>query len=223
MSNNILKPINGNKSLLAEQVYNTIKNAIINGQIPSGERLKEVELSKKLGVSRTPIREALYKLRKEGLLTNVASGGVKVSEISAKEINKIFDLRILLENYAIEKAVHNFTEEDIQKMEEILIENELYVERNNHEKVVELSVQFHDVIINASNNKKLFEILVGLRDYLGLYRNISLSSIEGVKDSLKAHKKIFENIKKRDNEATCLSMKEHLEEARNAVLARIKK
>lgn len=223
MSNNTLKPINGNKLLLAEQVYNTIKSAVINGQIPSGERLKEVELSKKLGVSRTPIREALYKLKKEGLLTSVASGGVKVSQISEKEINKIFDLRILLENYATEKAVDNFTEKDIKKMEDIIIENELYVERNNYEKVVELSIQFHDVIINASNNEKLFEMLIGLRDHLELYRNISLSSVDGVGDSLKAHKKIFENIKKRDNKAVCLSMNEHLKEARDAVLSRIKK
>ncbi|WP_028308653.1 GntR family transcriptional regulator [Desulfitibacter alkalitolerans] len=221
MLNNTLKPINANRSLLAEQVYNTIKSAILNGQIPSGERLKEVEVSKKLGVSRTPVREALYKLRKEGLLTNLAGGGVKVSQISTEEINKVFELRILLETYAVEKAVHNFTEEDIKKMEEILIENELLIERKNYKKIVELNTQFHDVIINASNNDKLFDILIGLRDYLALYRSISLSSMEGAKESFEAHKRIFENIKRKDNEAICQSMKEHLEEARRTILSRV--
>jgi len=208
------------RSLLAEQVYKTIKNAIMNGEISAGQRLKEVELAESLNVSRTPVRQALNMLKLEGFVVNLAGGGVKVIEVTRDEANKIFDLRVLLETFAAEKAVENILETDISKLEELLIESDFLVKQGLYKKLVSVNTQFHDVISAASANSKLFDILGSIKEHLAFYREVSVSD-QSAKASLEGHRRILEELKNRDEKAISFIMKDHLEEAREILLSRL--
>ncbi|WP_347487778.1 GntR family transcriptional regulator [Desulfoscipio sp. XC116] len=211
-----------NRTLLTEQVYLSLKSAIINGTFPTGERLKEEELAKKMGVSRTPVREAINQLKQEGLVTPLVGGGVKVTEISTKEINDIFDVRDLLETHAAMKAVDNISEEQLKTLEEIILMGRVAQQKGLMEKIIELNTQFHLEIIIAGGNKKVYEIICSLRDYLQAYRRVSLRHSQEPEASLSGHEQIFEAIKLGDKEKACHYMKEHLIIARRLMLENVK-
>lgn len=103
---------------LREVVFNTLRQAILKGELKPGERLMEIALAEKLGVSRTPIREAMRKLELEGLVVMIPRRGAQVANITEKDLNDVLEVRITLENMAIEKACANMTDADIRKLEQ---------------------------------------------------------------------------------------------------------
>ncbi|SFG63600.1 DNA-binding transcriptional regulator, GntR family [Desulfotomaculum arcticum] len=210
-----------NRTLLTEQVYLSLKSAIIDGTFPTGERLKEEELAKKMGVSRTPVREAINQLKQEGLVTSLVGGGVKVTEISIEEINDIFDVRDLLETHAAIKAVDNISDEQLKKLEEIVFMSRVAQQKGLIEKIIELNTDFHNEIVIASGNKKIYEIICSMRDYLQAYRRVSLRHAQEPEASLSGHEQIYEAIKLRDKEKACNCMKEHLMVARRLMLEKV--
>ncbi|MEW6661019.1 MAG: GntR family transcriptional regulator [Bacillota bacterium] len=212
-----------NRSLLTEQVYLLIKNAIFEGVFKPGERLKEIELAEKLGVSRTPIREAINQLKLEGLLTPLVGGGVKVVEFSIDEIHEIFDLRTLLETYAIQKAIDNITEAQLKRLEEIVATSKIAHQQGNLERIIELNAQFHNEIISASCNKKLCEFIASLRNYLQPFRNVSMRHSLEPEISIKGHWEILQAIKLGDKDKALELMNSHLATARQLFLEKIGK
>lgn len=207
-----------NRSLLTEQVYISLKNAIFSGIFRPGERLKEIELAEKLGVSRTPVREAISKLRLEGLLIPLAGGGVKVVEFTIDEIHEIFDMRALLETYAIQKVVDNIAEAQLKWLEEIVATSEIAYQQGNLERIIELNAHFHHEIIKASRNKKLAEFIASLQNYLHPFRNVSMRHPAEPEISLHGHVEILQAIKERDKVKAWEAMNSHIASARKLFL-----
>ncbi|MBS3976288.1 MAG: GntR family transcriptional regulator [Syntrophomonadaceae bacterium] len=207
-----------NRSLLTEQVYISLKNAIFAGVFKPGERLREIELAEKLGVSRTPIREAISQLKLEGLLTPLAGGGVKVVEFSIDEIHEIFDLRVLLETYGIQKAIENISEAQLKRLDEIVATSKIAYQQGNLERIIELNTQFHNEIITASRNKRLGEFIASLRNYLQAFRNVSMRHSLEPEVSLSGHTELLQAIKERDQDKALETMHSHLAIARKLFL-----
>ncbi|MFZ7103895.1 MAG: GntR family transcriptional regulator [Peptococcaceae bacterium] len=215
-----LSQIKQSRVLLTEQVHQVLKKGILTGVFSPGERLYETELSKKLGVSRTPIREALGILKSEGFITQLVGGGIKVTEHSIKEVNEIFDLRELLECYGVEKAIDNISETQIKRLAEILDMCKMAQKYTNIETIMELNKEFHELILRASNNEKLFETANSIK-CLSDYWRISMFHPSEPAVSIQGHQEVFNAIKNKDKLQAVAAMKNHLRMGRMLMLEKI--
>ena len=191
---------------LREVVFNTLRQAILKGELKPGERLMEIALAEKLGVSRTPIREAMRKLELEGLVVMIPRRGAQVANITEKDLNDVLEVRITLENMAIEKACANMTDADIRKLEQ----------------AAEADVNFHEVIYEAADNKRLMQVLNNLREQIYRYRVEYLKEDESRNRLVKEHEKITRAIKERDVKAAQELSFEHLENQRMGIIQAIR-
>ena len=199
---------------LREVVFNTLRQAILKGELKPGERLMEIALAEKLGVSRTPIREAMRKLELEGLVVMIPRRGAQVANITEKDLNDVLEVRITLENMAIEKACANMTDADIRKLEQAA-EGDLV-------KMAEADVNFHEVIYEAADNKRLMQVLNNLREQIYRYRVEYLKEDESRNRLVKEHEKITRAIKERDVKAAQELSFEHLENQRMGIIQAIR-
>lgn len=170
---------------LRDVVFNTLRQGILTGILKPGERLMEIHLAKRLGVSRTPIREAIRMLELEGLVTMVPRKGAEVSRISKKDLSDVLEVRRVLDCLATELACERITDE--QKAELERAEN-LFVEAtssNDFTKIAEADVAFHDVILRASGNERLIQMVNNLAERIYRYR------LEYIKDK-KNHSRLIE-------------------------------
>ena len=163
--------VNMNEYLpLRDVVFNTLRQAILKGELKPGERLMEIALAERLGVSRTPIREAMRKLEQEGLVVMIPRRGAQVANITEKDLNDVLEVRIALENVAIEKACARMTEEEMRRLWLAAKEFEHTIAEGNLVKLAEADVAFHEVIYQASDNKRLIQVLNNMRDQIYRYR-----------------------------------------------------
>lgn len=138
--------VNMNEYLpLRDVVFNTLRQAILKGELKPGERLMEIALAERLGVSRTPIREAMRKLEQEGLVVMIPRRGAQVANITEKDLNDVLEVRIALENVAIEKACARMTEEEMRRLWLAAKEFEHTIAEGNLVKLAEADVAFHEV------------------------------------------------------------------------------
>ncbi len=180
-------------------VYEALKTAILKGELQPGYRLAEKELVSKIGTSRTPVREAIIKLEQEGLLERLdGKGGYFVSSVGKQQVEDLFGVREILEDFSIRLAIDRIGEEEIKQLEQIIQEEELPSSKMDVFTMVELDTKFHEVIYRASRNRKLYEILNNLKDHLYRYRTISFRLRERKKIALSNHKKLLLAIKKKD-------------------------
>ena len=149
---------------LREVVSETLRQAIRDGIFKPGERLMEIPLSEELGVSRTPIREAIRKLELEGFVIMIPRRGTYVADISLKDISQVFEIRSALEELAGALAAERITAEEIEYLERMLVEIGTYIEKKDMDRIVEADVNFHEVLYKASRNERLVEIIHNLRE-----------------------------------------------------------
>ncbi len=164
---------------LRDVVFNTLREAILKGDLEPGERLMEIALAQKLGVSRTPIREAIRKLELEGLVVMTPRKGAVVAEITLEDLTDVLEVRKNLEELAVVLSCKKSTREDIEEMcrcneafKKALLSDDLTV-------MAEADVTFHDVIYKTTGNKRLIQILNNLREQMYRYR------LEYIKDENK--------------------------------------
>ena len=162
---------------LRDVVFNTLRQAILKGELKPGERLLEIALAERLGVSRTPVREAMRKLEQEGLVVMIPRRGAQVASITEKDLNDVLEVRIALENVAIEKACKLITEEELGRLWVAAKEFEKTKAEGNLVRLAEADVAFHEIIYQASDNKRLNQVLNNLREQMYRYR------LEYVKDA----------------------------------------
>ena len=144
--------VNMNEYLpLRDVVFNTLRQAILKGELKPGERLMEIALAERLGVSRTPIREAMRKLEQEGLVVMIPRRGAQVANITEKDLNDVLEVRIALENVAIEKACARMTEEEMRRLWLAAKEFEHTIAEGNLVKLAEADVAFHEVKIGRAH------------------------------------------------------------------------
>ncbi len=148
---------------LRNQVFKDIKRAIIYGKIKPGTRLREIDLSKEMGLSRGPIREAILLLERDGLLVTQTHRETVVADVEDEEVTALLNpLRILLETYALKKIYLQLTDEDYMRLEAILSELEAGCEKNQLETVIEKDLQFHEYLIHATKEPYLMAIWSGV-------------------------------------------------------------
>jgi len=207
---------------LRELVLEAIREAIIDGVLKPGERLMEIQLAEELGVSRTPIREALRKLELEGFIVMVPRKGAYVSDISLKDIAEVFEIRTALEGLAAGLAAERITDEELDEIERLLAEKADAIAKKDVDKLIEVDSRFHEAIYRGSRNTRLASIINNLREQIQRYRATSLSFPGRMKQSLEEHRDIVEAIQSRDVQLARKVAQEHIENAENSMIESIK-
>ena len=204
---------------LRDVVFNTLRQAILKGELKPGERLMEIALAEKLGVSRTPIREAMRKLELEGLVVMIPRRGAQVANITEKDLNDV--LEVALENVAIEKACTRMSEEDMGRLWLAAKEFEHTMAEGNLVRLAEADVVFHEIIYRASDNKRLNQVLNNLREQIYRYRVEYLKEEETRNVLVKEHEELTKAIRQRDvKKAQEISFR-HIENQRRAIIQSI--
>ena len=186
---------------LRGKVFQKIREEILSGVYQDGEELREVTLGEKLGVSRTPVREALRQLELEGLVTIVPNKGAYVTSISRKDVEDIYKIRSLLEGLCARWATKNITEQQILDMEETLLLSEFHLKRNGKVKTIqvsELDSKFHKVLYEASNSRILEHLLTDFHKYVKMTRQMSVGGPDRAEQSIEEHRAILDAIKAKD-------------------------
>ena len=180
--------INTNEYLpLRDVVFNTLRDAILTGKLVPGERLMENQLAEKLGVSRTPVREALRMLELENLVELVPRKGAQVLDMSEKDITNILEVRSALEGLATSVACKKMSKEDLQQLKNMEVDFEKAVAENDVEHFVDIDEDFHDLIFAATENDKLINIFRNLRIQLYRYRMAQAKNNETSMSTIVAH------------------------------------
>jgi len=206
---------------LRELVFESLREAIISGKLPSGERVMEIQMAEEMGVSRTPVREAIRKLELEGLVVMIPRKGAYVAGISLKDIADVFEIRGALEGLAAELAAERITEEELEDLERYLVKISEESESGDLDKVVETDTDFHSLIYRASRNQRLFQIINNLREQIQRFRTTSLSYPGRMKVAVEEHRKIVEAISGRDGELARKLAQEHIENAENSIMSMV--
>lgn len=196
---------------LRDVVFNTLRQAILRGELEPGERLMEIQLANKLGVSRTPIREAIRKLELEGLVLMIPRKGAEVAEITEKSLRDVLEVRGSLEELSVELACDRITEEQIVQLKEAAKSFEEALQSGDVTVYAEADVKFHDIIYNATDNQRLVQLLYNLREQMYRYRVEYLKRKEVHQTLLAEHKYIIECIERRDKEAAKKAISTHVE------------
>ena len=210
--------VNMNEYLpLRDVVFNTLRQAILRGELKPGERLMEIQLANKLGVSRTPIREAIRKLELEGLVLMIPRKGAEVAEITEKSLRDVLEVRKALEELAVQLACDKITEEGIQELEKCAGEFKKILKSDDITEIAEADVRFHDVIYMATDNQKLIQLLSNLREHMYRYRVEYLKNPEVHEQLLKEHEEIICHIKKGEKEEAVRIVCRHIDNQVDAV------
>ncbi|WP_373214665.1 GntR family transcriptional regulator [Ruminococcus sp. 5_1_39BFAA] len=206
---------------LRDVVFNTLRQAILKGELKPGERLMEIALAERLGVSRTPIREAMRKLELEGLVVMIPRRGAQVANITEKDLNDVLEVRIALENMAIEKACENMTEDSMSKLWVAAKEFERTTAEGNLVKMAEADVAFHEIIYQASGNRRLIQVLNNLREQIYRYRVEYLKEEETRNLLVREHEEMTKAIRERDVKKAQEIAYEHVENQRMGIIRSI--
>lgn len=188
---------NDNYSLRG-RVFHKIRDDILKGRYKQNQPLTEAAISKELGVSRTPVREALRQLELEGLVTSIPNRGVIVNGINSKDIKDIYEIRSLIEGLSAKWAAQNISKEQIEALEEVVYLSEFHLSKGHFDQLYELDNRFHELLYESSNSRILKHVLLDFHVYVQRVRRASLSSVERAEKSIREHKNIVEAIKQGD-------------------------
>ncbi|MDY4195139.1 GntR family transcriptional regulator [Bariatricus sp. HCP28S3_A7] len=186
------------KYSLRGQVFQEIREDILKGKFKENEELREATLGKELGVSRTPVREALRQLELEGLVHIIPNKGAYVTGITEKDVHDIYMTRSMLEGLCARWAAEHISEEQIQEMEEVLLLTEYHLNRGNAEQLAELDGKFHEVLYDASQSRILRHILSDFHKYVQVARKRSVKKEDRAKKSLEEHREILNALRTGD-------------------------
>ena len=186
------------KYSLRGQVFQEIREDILKGKYKENEELREATLGKELGVSRTPVREALRQLELEGLVHIIPNKGAYVTGITEKDVHDIYMTRSLLEGLCARWAAEHITAEQIGKLEEILLLSEYHLDRENPEQYAELDGKFHEVLYDACESRILKHILSDFHKYVQLARKRSVKKEDRARKSLEEHREILNALRAGD-------------------------
>ncbi len=200
-----------------------LKEMIVRGELPPGERLYEVELAKRMGTSRTPVREAMVRLEHERLLQKRPQGGYQVRPLSQKEVQEAVGLREVLESYAAELAASKISAAQLAKLEKNVAQFEKALQRGDRRRLVDLNTVFHDTLYQAAGSDMLFELISNLRDVLFRFRRALLGDLEAAARSLGDHRKLLAALKKGDPDQARRRCRDHLRRGGRWMMERIAK
>ncbi|TYQ16411.1 UNVERIFIED_CONTAM: DNA-binding GntR family transcriptional regulator [Acetivibrio alkalicellulosi] len=201
---------------LRGKVFYRIQNDILNGVYKPGESLTEKKLSEDLGVSRTPIREAIMQLELEGLVKSVPNKGAVVKEITAKDIKEIYTIRMMIEGLAARWAADNITSEELDELKEAVDFEEFYTIKNDPEHLMKFDSKFHEILFKASKSDPLMHLLKTFHHYVHRARIGSFKSPIRAREALKEHRAILDAIINKDAKMAEELAIEHIRNAASA-------
>ena len=208
---------------LREVIFNTLREAIIVGELKPGERLMEVQLADKMGVSRTPVREAIRKLELEGLVEMLPRKGAHVADLSVKDILDVLEVRATLDGLASSLSASRITDEEIKELRHHLSQFINYVEKDNLQGSIKKDVEFHDIIYCSSRNDKLIQISNNLREQVQRFRVIYIKDYSSSKELVREHTEICDAIARRDPVAAMDLAQKHIKNQEETIIRFVKK
>ncbi|MBR5650196.1 GntR family transcriptional regulator [Pseudobutyrivibrio sp.] len=202
---------------LRDVVFNTLREAILKGELKPGERLMEMHLATKLGVSRTPIREAIRMLEQEGLAVTIPRKGAQVAKMTEKDLQDVLEVRDALDALAVVCACERMTDAQFVELKEAMKAFENATHTDDVRKIVETDEAFHDVIYAAAANPKLENIISSAREQMYRYRYEYVKNPSVYAQLIAEHRAIIEGFNRRDVEYLKSIMHTHLSNQINAV------
>ncbi|BDR84999.1 GntR family transcriptional regulator [Clostridium tetani] len=218
----IFKKIDTNDTRPAREIIlEELRAAIFDRKLEAGDRLIENNIAKSMGVSRTPVREALRQLEIEGLAINIARKGTLVKGISKEDIIEIYDIREVLEGLAVRGACLNISRKEILRLKEIIEIMSKCINKNDTDKYIKSHNEYNRIILNASKNKRLISKLEYIYEYLKSMRKVTLSNETRREKALLEHKNIVEAIEEGDEVLAERLAREHVVNAKNSFMSNI--
>ena len=207
---------------LRDVVFQTLRQAILREDLAPGERLMEIPLANKLGVSRTPLREAIRMLEQEGLVVMIPRRGAQVAGISEKSLRDVLEVRKSLEKLAVELACERMTEEDMKEMNRAEEAFSAAVHEGDALRIAETDEQFHDVIYNSTGNTKLVQLLNNLREQMYRYRLEHIKDEKSRLSLLEEHQRMMTALRSRDVELAKKAAGEHIVNQENNAIRNLR-
>ncbi len=207
---------------LRDVVFNTLRQAILTGELKPGERLMEIHLANRLGVSRTPIREAIRKLELEGLVTMIPRRGAEVAQITEKSMKDVLEVRRTLDALSAELACERISPEEEEALQKACQAFEDAVKTKDTKAIAKADVAIHDIIAAATGNQRLIQLINNLAEQMYRYRFEYIKDATQHERIIQEHRIIYESIVKKDKEAASEMAKTHIDNQEKAVIARIR-
>jgi len=195
---------------LRDVVFNTLREAILKGELKPGERLMELQLAAKLGVSRTPIREAIRMLEQEGLAVTIPRRGAEVAKMTEKDMQDVLQVREVLDELAASVACELITVEELKQLEQAMEDFEIATNTKDIKRIADTDMMFHDIIYHATRNPKLVNILNNLREQMYRYRVEYLKDEANYPILLKEHREILKGFEVKNKNLVTESMRTHV-------------
>ena len=213
---------------IADQIFEQLEHDILIGEYSRGDVLTEMSLSEKLGVSRTPIREALRRLEQEHIIEETSKGAVVIG-ISTEDMLDMYEIRVHTEGLCAARAAKNITPEQLEKMKDILDLQSFYIEKRaeaqgdvqeNTDNIKELDSQFHEMLYVCSASKAYADTLLPIHRKMIKFRKASIKRHSRAKESIREHLAIYEALKNGDSELANKLATEHVIKARDNIMTR---
>jgi len=223
MEDTLRKDLKIKNTPINEKAYIILKEAIIKQKLDGSKTLNETELAELLGISRTPLREALKKLEADGFIIRKPNNRIMITKLSIKHAENLYMVRSRLEGLTAAMAAENLTNEEIENMEHLLAQSIDHWEREEFEKFDEIGREFHKIIHKASTNEVCEFILKTLQDHINRYRWISIKSYERPKEIIEEHRRLIDSLKQGDSSLAENVMKAHIMHSGKMVLKNLEK
>ena len=207
---------------LRDVVFNTLRQAILTGELKPGERLMEIHLANKLGVSRTPIREAIRKLELEGLVTMIPRRGAEVAQITEKSMNDVLEVRRAMDVLCVELACERISEEELSQLKTACDNFEQMVKTRDVKKIARADVELHDIILRATGNSRLIQLVNNLSEQMYRYRYEYIKDFSQHEKLVEEHRIIYESLVNKDKETASDAAKIHIDNQKKAIINRIR-
>lgn len=207
---------------LRDVVFNTLRQAILTGELKPGERLMEIHLANRLGVSRTPIREAIRKLELEGLVTMIPRRGAEVAQITEKSMSDVLEVRRAMDALCVELACERITEEELAQLKEACGYFEQVVRTKDVKQIAQADVELHDIILQATGNQRLIQLVNNLSEQMYRYRFEYIKDFSQHERLVEEHRIIYESLVGRDKERACEAAKVHIDNQKKAIIQQIR-
>ncbi len=202
---------------LRDVVFNTLREAILRGDLKPGERLMELQLAAKLGVSRTPIREAIRMLEQEGLAVTIPRKGAEVAKMTEKDMEDVLQVREALDELAASVACEQISEEQLAELRRTMHEFEESTKTRDLKRIAEADVRFHDIIYQATGNPRLVSMLSNLGEQMYRYRVEYLKEEKNYPVLIREHALIVEGLTVKDKKKVTDTMHTHVKNQAAAV------
>ena len=202
---------------LRDVVFQTLRQAILYGELKPGERLMDIALANRLGVSRTPVREAIRMLELEGLVVMEPRKGAHVAQITEKDLNDVLEVRLGLEELVVQFASERITEEELQNLKAAEEEFEQSMQRNDLVALAAADVKFHEVIYQATHNQRLVQMINNIKEQMYRYRMEYLKDVKVRETLVKEHRQLLQALEEHCQESAEDSIRAHIQNQQDAI------